>query len=72
MYMYSTTGTSEASQETTVALLQKACEVASVPDEPNSNSSRKQESYPQPREKVMYVNPCYCPRKFSLVMNCSS
>lgn len=46
-------GTSEASEETTVALLQKACEVASVPDEPNSNSSRKQESYPQPREKVI-------------------
>ncbi|XP_015730510.1 coiled-coil domain-containing protein 66 [Coturnix japonica] len=44
-------GSSEPSEETTVALLQKACEVSSVPEE--SNSSGKQESYPQPREKVI-------------------
>lgn len=60
MYMYSTTGTSKASEETIVALLQNNCEMPSVPDEANSNSSRKEESYPQPREKVMYVNLCYC------------
>ncbi|XP_031464135.1 coiled-coil domain-containing protein 66 [Phasianus colchicus] len=46
-------GTNEASEETIVALLQNTCEISSVPDEPNSNSSRKEESYPQPREKVI-------------------
>uniref|UniRef100_A0A803XV64 Coiled-coil domain containing 66 n=1 Tax=Meleagris gallopavo TaxID=9103 RepID=A0A803XV64_MELGA len=47
------TGTSKASEETIVALLQNNCEMPSVPDEANSNSSRKEESYPQPREKVI-------------------
>ncbi|NXJ04170.1 CCD66 protein, partial [Odontophorus gujanensis] len=46
-------GAGEASEKNIVTLLQKACEVSSVPDEPNSNSSRKQESCPQPREKVI-------------------
>ncbi|XP_052634908.1 coiled-coil domain-containing protein 66 isoform X3 [Harpia harpyja] len=45
--------TNEASEENTVALLQKACEVSSVPDEANSDSSRKQEAYPQPGQKVI-------------------
>ncbi|KAM9654430.1 coiled-coil domain-containing protein 66 isoform 6-T9 [Morphnus guianensis] len=45
--------TNEASEENTVALLQKACELSSVPDEANSDSSRKQEAYPQPGQKVI-------------------
>ncbi|KFP49739.1 Coiled-coil domain-containing protein 66, partial [Cathartes aura] len=53
MYLYSTTATNEASEENNIALLQKACEVSSVPDETNSDSSRKQEAYPQPGQKVI-------------------
>ncbi|XP_029852091.1 coiled-coil domain-containing protein 66 isoform X3 [Aquila chrysaetos chrysaetos] len=45
--------TNEASEENIVALLQKACEVSSVPDEANSDSSRKQEAYLQPGQKVI-------------------
>ncbi|KAM9276797.1 coiled-coil domain-containing protein 66 isoform 2-T2 [Morus bassanus] len=45
--------TNEASEENVVVLLQKACEVSSVPDEANSDSSRKQEAYLQPGEKVI-------------------
>ncbi|NXW19683.1 CCD66 protein, partial [Circaetus pectoralis] len=45
--------TIEASEENIVALLQKACEVSSLPDEANSDSSRKQEAYPQPGQKVI-------------------
>ncbi|XP_074908682.1 coiled-coil domain-containing protein 66 isoform X3 [Buteo buteo] len=47
------TATNEASEENIVALLQKACEVSSIPDEANSDSSRKQEAYPQPGQKVI-------------------
>ncbi|OXB83036.1 UNVERIFIED_CONTAM: hypothetical protein H355_001379 [Colinus virginianus] len=56
-------GAGEASEKNTVALLQKACEVSSLPDEPNCNSSRKQESCPQPREKVIFdcFPPTSCP-----------
>ncbi|NXE51229.1 CCD66 protein, partial [Casuarius casuarius] len=43
----------EASEGNTIALLQKAGEVSSVPDEANSDSSRKQEAYPQPGQKVI-------------------
>ncbi|KAM6256599.1 LOW QUALITY PROTEIN: coiled-coil domain-containing protein 66 [Porphyrio hochstetteri] len=42
--------TNEASEENTV-LLQKPCEVSSIPDEANSVSRRKQEAYPQPGQK---------------------
>ncbi|NXI46949.1 CCD66 protein, partial [Galbula dea] len=42
----------EASEENMIASLQKACEVSSVPDEATSDSSRKQEAYPQPGQKV--------------------
>ncbi|NWR67832.1 CCD66 protein, partial [Bucorvus abyssinicus] len=45
--------TTEASEENILALLQKACEVSGVPDEVNSDSSRKQEAYLQPGQKVM-------------------
>ncbi|XP_075618129.1 coiled-coil domain-containing protein 66 isoform X1 [Balearica regulorum gibbericeps] len=45
--------TNEASEENMIALLQKACEVSSVPDEANSDSSRKQEAYLQPGQKVV-------------------
>ncbi|NXJ48022.1 CCD66 protein, partial [Spizaetus tyrannus] len=45
--------TNEASEENIVALLQKACEVSSVPDEANSDSSQKQEAYLQPGQKVI-------------------
>ncbi|NXU71501.1 CCD66 protein, partial [Oreotrochilus melanogaster] len=45
------TVTNEASEDNTV-LLQKACAVSSVTDEPNSDSSRKQEAYLQPGQKV--------------------
>ncbi|KFO14203.1 Coiled-coil domain-containing protein 66, partial [Balearica regulorum gibbericeps] len=53
IYLYSTTATNEASEENMIALLQKACEVSSVPDEANSDSSRKQEAYLQPGQKVV-------------------
>ncbi|XP_027740560.1 coiled-coil domain-containing protein 66 [Empidonax traillii] len=43
----------EASEENVVASLQKDCEVSSVPDETNSDSSRKQEARPQPGQKVI-------------------
>ncbi|XP_064309945.1 coiled-coil domain-containing protein 66 isoform X2 [Phalacrocorax carbo] len=43
--------TNEASEENITVLLQKACEVSSVPNEANSESSRKQEAYLQPGEK---------------------
>ncbi|XP_064374992.1 coiled-coil domain-containing protein 66 isoform X3 [Dromaius novaehollandiae] len=43
----------EASEGNTIALFQKAGEVSSVPDEANSDSSRKQEAYPQPGQKVI-------------------
>ncbi|NXI99427.1 CCD66 protein, partial [Psophia crepitans] len=46
------TATNEASEEKIIALLQKACEVPSVPDEANSHSSRNQEAYSQPGQKV--------------------
>ncbi|XP_009991681.1 PREDICTED: coiled-coil domain-containing protein 66 [Chaetura pelagica] len=42
----------ETSEENTV-LLQKACEVSSVPDEADYNSSRKQEANLQPGQKVI-------------------
>ncbi|NXJ92031.1 CCD66 protein, partial [Corythaixoides concolor] len=45
--------TNEASEENTIMLLKKACEVSSVPAEANSGSSRKQEAYPQPGQKVI-------------------
>ncbi|NXQ83285.1 CCD66 protein, partial [Nyctibius grandis] len=45
--------TNEASEENMIVLLQKACEVSSVPDEATSNSSRNQEAYPQPGQKVI-------------------
>ncbi|XP_076202411.1 coiled-coil domain-containing protein 66 isoform X2 [Aptenodytes patagonicus] len=44
--------TSEASGENIIELF-KACEVSSVPDEANSDSSRKQEVYLQPGQKVI-------------------
>ncbi|XP_049682142.1 coiled-coil domain-containing protein 66 isoform X2 [Accipiter gentilis] len=47
------TATNEVSEENIVALLQKACEVSSIPDEANSDSSQKQEAYPQPGQKVI-------------------
>ncbi|NWQ93918.1 CCD66 protein, partial [Burhinus bistriatus] len=45
--------TNEASEENITVLLQKAREVSSVPDEANSDSSRKQQVYPQPGQKVI-------------------
>ncbi|XP_067159870.1 coiled-coil domain-containing protein 66 isoform X5 [Apteryx mantelli] len=45
----------EASEENTVTLLQKAGEISSVPDEANSDSSRKQ-AYPQAEQKVVVKN----------------
>ncbi|NXE25828.1 CCD66 protein, partial [Ardeotis kori] len=44
--------TNQASEENIIALLQKACEVSFVPDEANADSSKKQEAYPQPGQKV--------------------
>ncbi|XP_009945650.1 PREDICTED: coiled-coil domain-containing protein 66 [Leptosomus discolor] len=44
--------TNEASEENIVTLLEKACEVSSVPGEANSESSSKREAYPQPGQKV--------------------
>ncbi|KFM11099.1 Coiled-coil domain-containing protein 66, partial [Aptenodytes forsteri] len=52
IYLYSSTATSEASGENIIELF-KACEVSSVPDEANSDSSRKQEVYLQPGQKVI-------------------
>ncbi|KAF1427178.1 Coiled-coil domain-containing protein 66, partial [Spheniscus mendiculus] len=46
------TATSEVSEENIIELF-KACEVSSVPDEADSDSSRKQEAYLQPGQKVM-------------------
>ncbi|XP_030314263.1 coiled-coil domain-containing protein 66 [Calypte anna] len=45
------TVTNEASEDNTV-LLQKPCAVSCVTDEPNSDSSRKQEAYLQPGQQV--------------------
>ncbi|NWU06585.1 CCD66 protein, partial [Cephalopterus ornatus] len=45
--------TNEASEENVVASLQKDYEGSSVPDEANSDSSRRQEAHPQPGEKVI-------------------
>ncbi|KFO58017.1 Coiled-coil domain-containing protein 66, partial [Corvus brachyrhynchos] len=42
----------EASEENVTPSLQKDCEVSLVPDEANSDSSRKQEAHPQPGQKV--------------------
>ncbi|KFQ54592.1 Coiled-coil domain-containing protein 66, partial [Pelecanus crispus] len=53
IFIYSTTATNEASEENIIVLLQKACEVSSVPDEANSDPGRKQEAYPQPGQKVI-------------------
>ncbi|KAM6126543.1 coiled-coil domain-containing protein 66 isoform 2-T2 [Phoenicopterus ruber ruber] len=47
------TATNEGAEENVTVLLQKACEVSSVPEEANSDSSRKQEEYPQPGQKVI-------------------
>ncbi|XP_065498345.1 coiled-coil domain-containing protein 66 isoform X2 [Caloenas nicobarica] len=44
--------TNEASEINSIALLHKPCEASPVPDETNSDSSRKQEGYPQPGQKV--------------------
>ncbi|NXH80417.1 CCD66 protein, partial [Edolisoma coerulescens] len=44
--------TNEASEDNVRASLQKDCEVSPVPDEANSDSSRKQEAHPQPGQKV--------------------
>ncbi|KFW65936.1 Coiled-coil domain-containing protein 66, partial [Pygoscelis adeliae] len=52
IYLYSSTATSEASEENIIELF-KACEVSSVPDDANSDSSRKQEAYLQPGQKVI-------------------
>ncbi|XP_039414817.1 coiled-coil domain-containing protein 66 isoform X3 [Corvus cornix cornix] len=41
----------EASEENVTPSLQKDCEVSLVPDEANSDSSRKQEAHPQPGQK---------------------
>ncbi|NXL08967.1 CCD66 protein, partial [Mesembrinibis cayennensis] len=45
--------TNEASEENVIVSLQKACEVSSVPEGADSDSSRKQEAYPQPGQKVI-------------------
>ncbi|KAL9838494.1 coiled-coil domain-containing protein 66 isoform 2-T2 [Geothlypis trichas] len=45
--------TNEASEENVRASLQKDCEVSPVPDEANSDSSRKQEAHPQPGQNVI-------------------
>ncbi|KAF1542949.1 Coiled-coil domain-containing protein 66, partial [Eudyptula albosignata] len=46
------TATSEVSEENIIELF-KACEVSSVPDEADSDSSRKQEAYLQPGQRVI-------------------
>ncbi|XP_068019767.1 coiled-coil domain-containing protein 66 isoform X2 [Melanerpes formicivorus] len=43
----------EASEENITALIQEASEVSPVPGEANPDSSRKQEAYPEPGQKVM-------------------
>lgn len=63
IFLCFTTATNEVSEENIVALLQKACEVSSVPDEANSDSSQKQEAYPQTGQKVMCVDLCCCLQK---------
>ncbi|NXF02126.1 CCD66 protein, partial [Smithornis capensis] len=45
--------TNEASEENVTASLQKNCEASAVPDEANSDSSRRQEAHPQPGQKVI-------------------
>ncbi|XP_053932252.1 coiled-coil domain-containing protein 66 isoform X2 [Cuculus canorus] len=45
--------TNEASEKDVIPLLQKPCEVSSVPDEANSDSRRNQEAYPQTGQKVI-------------------
>ncbi|NXY17769.1 CCD66 protein, partial [Atrichornis clamosus] len=45
--------TYEVSEENVTASFQKDCEVSSVPDEVNSDSSRKQEAHLQPGQKVI-------------------
>ncbi|NWV27319.1 CCD66 protein, partial [Origma solitaria] len=45
--------TNEASEGNVIASPQKDCEVSPVPDEVNSDSSRKQEAHPQPGQKVI-------------------
>ncbi|KAM6060799.1 coiled-coil domain-containing protein 66 [Theristicus caerulescens] len=45
--------TNEASEENVIVSLQKACEVSSVPEGADSDSSRKQEAYPQLGQKVI-------------------
>ncbi|NXN09782.1 CCD66 protein, partial [Indicator maculatus] len=42
-----------ASEENIIALIQEASEVSPVPDEANPDSSRKQEAYPEPGQKVI-------------------
>ncbi|XP_064931867.1 coiled-coil domain-containing protein 66 isoform X2 [Columba livia] len=44
--------TNEASEINSITLLHKPCEASPVPDETNSDSSRKQEGHPQPGQKV--------------------
>lgn len=61
MRLYSTAA--ESSEENTSFLEKCYNEVSSVPDEVNSNSSRKQESYLQQGQKVTYVHLCYCLQK---------
>lgn len=56
IYLCSTTASNEASEENVTVSLQKDCEVSPVPDEANSDSSRKQEAHPQPGQKVTYVH----------------
>ncbi|KFP16332.1 Coiled-coil domain-containing protein 66, partial [Egretta garzetta] len=53
IYLYFTTATNEASEENIRVLLQKACEVSPVADEASSDSSRKQEAYLHPGQKVI-------------------
>ncbi|XP_054243658.1 coiled-coil domain-containing protein 66 [Indicator indicator] len=49
----STTTANEASEENIIALIQEASEVSPVSDEANPDSSRKQEAYPEPGQKVI-------------------
>ncbi|NXE88160.1 CCD66 protein, partial [Menura novaehollandiae] len=44
--------TNEVPEENVIASFQKDCEVLPVPDEVNSDSSRKQEAHPQPGQKI--------------------
>ncbi|KGL80229.1 Coiled-coil domain-containing protein 66, partial [Tinamus guttatus] len=48
--------TDKTSEENTITVLQKAGEASSVPHEASSNSSRKQEAYPQPGQKAVIKN----------------